>query len=41
MHAAETSVETLREEYLPGLLRAAADIGHDRALTAAVPVVTA
>ncbi|MET8253222.1 IclR family transcriptional regulator C-terminal domain-containing protein [Micromonospora sp. NPDC005197] len=41
VHAAETSLETLREEHLPRLLRAAADIGHDWALTAAVPVVTA
>ena len=40
VHAAETSLETLREEHLPRLLRAAADIGHDWALTAAVPVVT-
>ncbi|MEU8110740.1 IclR family transcriptional regulator C-terminal domain-containing protein [Micromonospora sp. NPDC048947] len=41
VHAAETSLETLREEHLPRLLRAAADIGHDWALTAVVPVVTA
>ncbi|MEU8257202.1 IclR family transcriptional regulator C-terminal domain-containing protein [Micromonospora inaquosa] len=40
VHAAETSLETLREEHLPRLLRAAADIGHDWALTATVPVVT-
>ena len=37
VHAAETSVEKLTDEYLPLLLRAAADIGHDWALRAAVP----
>ena len=40
VHAAETSVETLLEEHLPRLLRAAADISHDWARTAAVPAVT-
>jgi IclR family pca regulon transcriptional regulator len=40
VHAAETSVETLLEEHLPKLLRTAADISHDWALTAAVPAVT-
>src|SRR3954471_4093020 len=40
VHAAETSVETLLEEPLPRLLRAAADIGHDWALAATVPAVT-
>ncbi|WP_033341314.1 IclR family transcriptional regulator domain-containing protein [Catenuloplanes japonicus] len=37
VHAAETSVETLLEQHLPRLLRAAADISHDWSLTAAVP----
>jgi IclR family pca regulon transcriptional regulator len=41
VHAAETSVETLLEQHLPRLLRTAADIGHDWALTASVPAVTA
>ena len=40
VHAAETSVDTLLEEHLPRLLRAAADISHDWARTAAVPAVT-
>jgi len=40
VHAAETSVETLLEDHLPRLLRAAADISHDWALTAAVPAIT-
>jgi IclR family pca regulon transcriptional regulator len=40
VHAAETTVETLLEEHLPKLLRAAADISHDWSLTAAVPAVT-
>ena len=40
VHAAETSVDTLLEEHLPKLLRAAADISHDWARTAAVPAVT-
>jgi IclR family pca regulon transcriptional regulator len=40
VHAAETSVETLVEEHLPRLLRAAADIGHDYALAASVPAIT-
>jgi IclR family pca regulon transcriptional regulator len=39
VHAAETSVETLLEDHLPKLLRIAADIGHDWALTASVPAV--
>jgi IclR family pca regulon transcriptional regulator len=38
VHAAETSVETLREEHLPRLLRAAAEISHDWSLTAAIPL---
>jgi IclR family pca regulon transcriptional regulator len=38
VHAAETSVETLREEHLPRLLRTAAEISHDWSLTAAVPL---
>ncbi|WP_328415916.1 helix-turn-helix domain-containing protein [Micromonospora sp. NBC_00389] len=41
VHAAETSLETLLDDHLPKLLRAAADIGHDWALTAAVPMITA
>ncbi|MFC4066690.1 IclR family transcriptional regulator domain-containing protein [Actinoplanes subglobosus] len=41
VHAAETSVETLLDEHLPKLLRTAADIGHDWALTASIPSVTA
>jgi IclR family pca regulon transcriptional regulator len=40
VHAAETSVETLREEHLPKLLRTAADISHDWSRTAAVPAIT-
>ncbi|GIF26430.1 IclR family pca regulon transcriptional regulator [Actinoplanes tereljensis] len=40
VHAAETTVETLLEDHLPKLLRAAADISHDWSLTAAVPAVT-
>jgi IclR family pca regulon transcriptional regulator len=40
VHAAETSVETLIEDHLPKLLRAAADISHDWALAASVPAVT-
>jgi IclR family transcriptional regulator, pca regulon regulatory protein len=40
VHAAETSVETLLEDHLPKLLRTAADIGHDWALTASIPVAT-
>jgi IclR family transcriptional regulator, pca regulon regulatory protein len=40
VHAAETTVDTLLEEHLPKLLRAAADISHDWSLTAAVPAVT-
>jgi IclR family pca regulon transcriptional regulator len=40
VHAAETSVETLLESHLPLLLRTAADIGHDWALSAALPSVT-
>ncbi|GIE76678.1 IclR family transcriptional regulator [Actinoplanes philippinensis] len=41
VHAAETSVETLLDDHLPRLLRTAADIGHDWALTATIPSVTA
>jgi IclR family pca regulon transcriptional regulator len=41
VHAAETSVDTLLDDHLPKLLRTAADIGHDWALTAAIPSVTA
>jgi IclR family pca regulon transcriptional regulator len=41
VHAAETSVETLLDDHLPKLLRTAADIGHDWALTATVPAVIA
>ena len=41
VHAAETSVETLVDDYLPKLLRTAADIGHDWSLTAAVPTSSA
>ncbi|MBB2948330.1 IclR family pca regulon transcriptional regulator [Actinoplanes lutulentus] len=41
VHAAETSVETLLDEHLPKLLRTAADIGHDWALTATIPSVIA
>ncbi|WP_305788372.1 IclR family transcriptional regulator domain-containing protein [Symbioplanes lichenis] len=41
VHAAETSVETLTDDYLPELLRTAADISHDWSLTAAIPSVTA
>ncbi|GIF00207.1 IclR family transcriptional regulator domain-containing protein [Paractinoplanes rishiriensis] len=40
VHAAETSVDTLLEDHLPKLLRTAADISHDWALTATVPAVT-
>src|SRR4051812_35055729 len=40
VHAAETSVETLLEDHLPKLLRTAADIGQDWALTASIPVAT-
>ncbi|MEV6305406.1 IclR family transcriptional regulator C-terminal domain-containing protein [Actinoplanes sp. NPDC051861] len=40
VHAAETSVETLLEDHLPRLLRTAADISHDWALTAHIPAVT-
>jgi IclR family pca regulon transcriptional regulator len=40
VHAAETSVDTLLEDHLPKLLRAAADISHDWSRTAAVPAVT-
>ena len=35
VHAAETSVEKLTGDYLPLLLRAAADISHDWALLGA------
>jgi IclR family transcriptional regulator, pca regulon regulatory protein len=38
VHAAETSVERLTEEYLPLLLRAAADISRDWALLGTVPL---
>ena len=38
VHAAETSVERLTEEYLPLLLRCAADIGHDWSLMGAIPL---
>jgi IclR family pca regulon transcriptional regulator len=37
VHAAETSMHKLLEEHLPKLLRTAADISHDWALTASVP----
>ncbi len=37
VHAAETPVETLTGEYLPLLLRTAADIGHDWAMLQSVP----
>src|SRR3954469_10144762 len=40
VHAAETSVDKLLEDHLPKLLRTAADIGPDWALTASVPAVT-
>jgi IclR family pca regulon transcriptional regulator len=40
VHAAETSVDSLLEDHLPKLLRTAADISHDWALTATVPAVT-
>ncbi|WP_430789586.1 IclR family transcriptional regulator domain-containing protein [Actinoplanes sp. G11-F43] len=40
VHAAETSVETLLEDYLPKLLRTAADISHDWSLTATIPSTT-
>ncbi|MGO1560207.1 Transcriptional regulator, IclR family [Actinomycetales bacterium JB111] len=36
-HAAETSLEKLRSEHLPHLMRAAADLGVDYALRARVP----
>src|SRR3954447_3327373 len=39
VHAAETSMHKLLEEHLPRLLRTAADISHDWALTAPVPAV--
>lgn len=38
VHAAETSVETLTEEHLPRLLRAAADISRDWALRDSMPI---
>jgi IclR family pca regulon transcriptional regulator len=41
VHAAETSVDTLLEDHLPRLLRAAADISHDWSLTASVPAAVA
>lgn len=41
VHAAETPVETLTEEYLPLLLQAASAISADYALFASVPQVTA
>lgn len=37
VHAAETPVETLTGDYLPLLLRAAADISHDWVLLGSVP----
>ncbi|MFI9731074.1 IclR family transcriptional regulator C-terminal domain-containing protein [Streptomyces sp. NPDC052092] len=37
VHAAETSVETLRDEYLPLLLHAAGDVSSDFARYAAIP----
>jgi IclR family pca regulon transcriptional regulator len=37
VHAAETPVETLTGDYLPMLLRAAADISHDWAWLGSVP----
>lgn len=40
VHAAETSVEKLTDEYLPLLLRTAADIGHDWAQLDTVPSKT-
>ncbi|MEV6490493.1 IclR family transcriptional regulator C-terminal domain-containing protein [Actinoplanes sp. NPDC051633] len=40
VHAAETSVEKLTGDYLPLLLRAAADISHDWAMLGAVPAKT-
>ncbi|MGC5615049.1 IclR family transcriptional regulator domain-containing protein [Georgenia sp. Z1491] len=40
-HAAETSLETLRDQHLPHLLQAAADLGVDVALRARVPAATA
>jgi IclR family pca regulon transcriptional regulator len=39
VHAAETSVERLTEEYLPLLLRTAADISRDWALQGTVPLL--
>lgn len=41
VHAAETPVETLTEQYLPWLLQTAGDISADFALCGSVPVVTA
>jgi IclR family transcriptional regulator, pca regulon regulatory protein len=41
VHAAETPVETLTEQYLPWLLQAASDVSADFALFGTVPVVTA
>ncbi len=38
VHAAETTVEKLTEEYLPLLLRTAADISHDWSLAGAIPL---
>ena len=40
VHAAETPVETLTGEYLPLLLRTAADISHDWAMVGTVPAKT-
>lgn len=40
-HAAETSLELLRDEHLPHLLQAAADLSVDYALLARVPAATA
>ena len=37
VHAAETPVEKLTGDYLPLLLRTAADISHDSALLPSVP----
>lgn len=41
VHAAETSVQTLKEEYLPLLLQTAGDISGEFALRASVPVISA
>ena len=41
VHAAETSLETLTEEHLPRLLRAASRISEDIALRDAVPQIIA